>query len=135
MVKFWYIENEFELNKLVEIKNNKDAVALFRITLWRNLKNECLYILLGYDQGHGVILTIEPIIQSNEGGGKEYANFVDLQTREVEDTRKSKEQHRKVMMIVMWRTYYLMIVLMKEMMMIISISMSMQMQMRLLLNN
>ena len=67
------------MGKLVEIKNDEDALALVRIALWRNSKSVYLYILHEYDHDNGVILTkIEPIIQGSEGGVEECANFVEM---------------------------------------------------------
>ena len=55
-MKILYVKNEFELSKLVEIKNDNDTLALVGIYLWRNIKVVYLYVLHWYDHGNGTFL-------------------------------------------------------------------------------
>ena len=57
-----YPQTSDSLDQIVEIKNDIDAIALARITLWKNYKNVDIYVLYGFDHGNGVVLTkTEPI--------------------------------------------------------------------------
>ena len=53
-----YVENVHELSKLVEVKDDNDAMAIARIALWRLMKNVDLFMLHGCNKGNGVVLSV-----------------------------------------------------------------------------
>ena len=65
-MKIYYATHVHELDRLVEIKNNNDAVVLARTTLWRQMKCANVFVFHGYDHGNGVMLIeIASIIEGN----------------------------------------------------------------------
>ena len=48
-VKIYYATHVHELDRLVEIKDDNDALALTRIALWRQTKSANVFVFHGYD--------------------------------------------------------------------------------------
>ena len=56
-VIIWYVKHEHELGILKELKDDNDAIALVKIALWRFIKQAHIFVLNGFKNGKGVILT------------------------------------------------------------------------------
>ena len=63
IVKLWYAINEFELDGLVKIKNDTNALALAKIDSWRNFHNATIYVL----HGNGIVLKVAKTIPKVSG--------------------------------------------------------------------
>ena len=96
-----YLAHVHELDRLVEIKDDNDALTLARIALWRQIRNVGVFIFDRYDHGNGVVLTqIEPIIEGkvrvsykDNGGGVEKSIDVEIvDIKAIDDAKKIHEE-------------------------------------------